>query len=121
MTYFAFAAALAWLWAGVHIFVGGRQIARPLRHSTALPDVVRDTQYLCWHLTSASLVLMGGFFAAAVVTGTAAFAIAGTLLAAAFAAVGIALVPGIGQRYDRLPQGWLFVPVTGLGLWGLLM
>ena len=121
MIYFLFAGALALLWAAVHIVIGGRQIARPLAQSTTLAPVVRDTQHLCWHLTSGALVLMGGFLMAAALTGTDAYGVAGTLLSATFAAIGLGLAPLIGQDYRVLPQGWLFVPVTGLGLAGLLL
>lgn len=120
MIYFYFAGGLAWVWAAVHIFVGGREIARPLAETTALDPLVRDTQHLCWHLTSGALILMGGFFVAAPVTGTLAYAVAGTLLAATFAAIGLSLAPLIGQAYRVLPQGWLFVPVTALGIAGFL-
>ncbi|MEO0829549.1 MAG: hypothetical protein AAFY03_03725, partial [Pseudomonadota bacterium] len=99
------------------LHIGGGEVARPLRYA-AIPAIVSQTAYLCWHLVSATLVLMALLFFAAAVgweTGLSA-----TALALAFAGVGILLPPMIGQTYRLLPQGWLFVPVVALGTWGLL-
>ena len=57
---FASASGLAAIWLGVHTFVGGRQIATPLVEATALPSVVRHTQYLCWHFTTVAIAAMAG-------------------------------------------------------------
>ncbi|MEL6582528.1 MAG: hypothetical protein AAFQ36_01730 [Pseudomonadota bacterium] len=119
MIAFSLAAALSLLWFGVHLFMGGRDVAAPLRASD-LDPVVRDTSYLCWHLTSCSLLLIAVFFGLAAFAGEPAYAVAGTLLSTGFAVVGIAMTPLIKQSYAQLPQGWLFVPVTGLGLWALV-
>ncbi len=115
------AAALSTLWALVHLFIGGPEVAGPLRKARDLPEVARDTAYFCWHLVSVTLVLMAGLFLAAALgtRGAEGLAMAGTALAAGFAALGLALPHLIGTDYRRLPQGWLFVPVIALGLWGL--
>ncbi len=120
MSTFAFAAAsaTAFLWFVVHLFIGGREVARPLR-AADLPDLVRDTQYLCWHFTTVAIVGMSAMFGLAAVTGETAYAVAGTLLAAGFAVTGIGLIAAIGQSHARFPQGWLFVPVAAFGLVGL--
>lgn len=117
---FVLAAALSAAWLVVHIVVGGRQIARPLRAS-ALDPVVRDTQYLCWHFTSVAICGMAVFFALAAVSGIAAYAVAGVGLAAGFCVCGVGLVIAMRQRHADLPQGWLFLPVALLGLWGILV
>ncbi len=119
-TLFLAAGALAALWIVVHTFVGGRQIARPLLAATELASVVRHTQYLCWHLTTLSIAFIAAFFAAAVVTGVAAYATAATVLALGFFVVGIGIVIALGEAHARLPQGWLFLPVAALGLAGLV-
>ncbi|MEM8789608.1 MAG: hypothetical protein AAGE76_15215 [Pseudomonadota bacterium] len=115
------AMGLAGLWFLVHVFVGGRQVARPLAQAEDLPVLVRETQYLCWHFTSVAIAGMAVFFGAALVTGAAAYALAATVLAAAFAVVGIGIVAARGGRHLTFPQGWLFVPVAVLGLLGLFV
>lgn len=119
-TYFLTAAGLSALWFGVHLVLGGRDIAKPLLAATDLTPVVRDTQYLCWHFTSVAIAAMAGFFLWAGITGENAFAVSGTLLAAGFFLTGTLLTALIGARFKDLPQGWLFLPVAGLGLAGLI-
>ncbi|MGY3437129.1 MULTISPECIES: hypothetical protein [unclassified Marinovum] len=62
---------------------------------------------------------MAGFFALDAFGITSGLALAATALSAAFMLLGIIGIPMIGQSYRRVPQGWLFVPTTVLGLWGL--
>ncbi len=119
MGLFLGAAALSGVWLVVHLFMGGREIARPLRESDALAPVVRDTQYLCWHFTSASIAAIALFFLLAALRAEPTFAVAGTILSAAFTVIGVGLVKPLGQSFAVLPQGWLFLPITLLGLWGL--
>ncbi|MEJ6392908.1 hypothetical protein V8J82_06570 [Gymnodinialimonas sp. 2305UL16-5] len=119
MIAFSLAAALAAIWLAVHLILGGREIARPLMTST-LDPLVRDVQFMCWHFTSAGIGAMALFFALAAATGMDAYGISGTILAAAFWVIGVVMAPALGQSYAKMPQGWLFLPVAGLGLWGLL-
>lgn len=119
MTAFLLAGALSLLWLGVHLFVGGKEVAVPLRASADVPAPARDTAYLCWHYTSIAIGAMAVLFGLSTLTGVAAYAEIGTALAAAFAALGIAMVPRIGQTFRVMPQGWLFVPIAALGGWGL--
>ncbi len=118
-TLFASAGCLAAIWLAVHTFVGGRQIARPLVASTELPPVVRHTQYLCWHFTTVAIACMATLFGIAALTGIKAYAGSATLLATGFFVVGVGLVIALEEMHMRLPQGWLFLPVAGLGLAGL--
>lgn len=118
-TFFA-AAGLAALWLVIHLFAGGRDTARPLLDSVELSPVVRDTLYICWHFVTVSLALMAGLFVWAGLSGQTAPALAATALAAAFSLVGIGLVLRQGSNHLQVPQGWLFVPVAGLGCAGLL-
>lgn len=115
------AALLCAVWFAVHLFVGGKQVARPLLDDTHLTALVRETQYLCWHFTSVAIAAMSGFFFAALAMDEPAFAMAGTALAAGFSVVGVALVLRLEGGYRQLPQGWLFAPVTLLGLLGLTL
>lgn len=117
---FASSALLSFIWFLVHVFVGGRQVARPLLDCD-LDPMVLQTQYLCWHLTSVTIAIMALFFAMAVWLDTAAYGVAGLILAAGFVLVGIGMVPLRGWSYKIVPQGWLFVPVVALaafGVWG---
>jgi hypothetical protein len=117
---FGAAGGLAAIWLAVHTFVGGRQIARPLVEAVELPPVVRHTQYLCWHFTTVAIACMAVFFLVAAITGIAAYATAATVLALGFFVVGVGLVVALGESHARLPQGWLFLPVAGLGMAGLV-
>jgi hypothetical protein len=118
---FGSAGALAAIWLAVHTFVGGRQIARPLVEATSLSPVVRHTQYLCWHFTTVAIAAMAAFFLLAATTGLTAYATSATVLAMGFFVVGVGLVFSLGEAHARLPQGWLCLPVAGLGLAGLLV
>ncbi|MBV2358512.1 hypothetical protein KUH32_01880 [Thalassococcus sp. CAU 1522] len=117
--WFAAASALSVLWLGVHLFIGGREVAAPLRNSD-LPPLVRDTQWLCWHYTTMAIGVMAAIFGLAAWSGETAYALSGLMLAVGFAVFGIVLAPLVGAPYRRVPQGWLFVPVVALGVLGLL-
>lgn len=119
--FFALAGGLAAIWLAIHLFVGGRQIARPLVHATALDPIVRHTQYLCWHFTSVAIASMSAFFVWAAMSGDLIIATAGTTLAAGFFFVGVGLVAWLKEDHAKLPQGWLFLPVALLGFAGLLV
>ena len=67
--YFAAAGAIAGIWLVVHLFLGGREVARPLLASVELDPMVRDVQYLCWHFTSVGIAGIALFFAVAAFTG----------------------------------------------------
>ncbi len=112
------AAALCAVWMAVHLFVGGPQVAGPLRAERGLSEVARETAYLCWHFVSVTLGVMALFFLLAAF-GNAGMALAGTLLSGGFLGVGVLLPLLIRKSYGLLPQGWLFLPVVALGTWGM--
>ena len=118
---FLVAGGLSAVWLVVHLFVGGPQIAKPLRETQELDSVDPDTLYLCWHFTSVAIACMAGLFFWAALTDNLAFATAGLALATGFAVIGVALVMKIGGNHVELPQGWLFVPVAALGFIGHLL
>ncbi|MEQ8657449.1 MAG: hypothetical protein RIC24_09100 [Hyphomicrobiales bacterium] len=115
------AALLSFIWFFVHLLIGGKQIARPLLEDTALPQMAQQVLYVCWHFVSATIAVTALLFTLAVLLADSAHAIAGTLLAAGFSLVGIAIGPLRGWRYGTIPQGWLFVPVVAMGLLGLTL
>ncbi|MEL6679643.1 MAG: hypothetical protein AAFQ51_13140 [Pseudomonadota bacterium] len=109
------------LWCAVHVFIGGPAVARPLVLSTELGDAPKITQYYCWHLVTLTLALTGlGFLSVGLGYAGQPLGLFLTVLSAGFAALGLALAPLWRFSYSVLPQGWLFVPVTALGVWGLL-
>ncbi|RMB08742.1 hypothetical protein [Eilatimonas milleporae] len=121
-TYFAIAAAFATFNAGLHFFLGGKTIARPLLEATGLPDKVRCVQYFCWHIATLTLILQAVLLGvAAVAPAETGLAIVGTAVAASVGLLGIGMPPFLQIGYGTMPQGWLFVPVTGLGLAGLFL
>lgn len=116
---FTIASGVAALWLGVHLFLGGKEVARPLLASDLHP-LARDVMYMCWHFVSAGIAAIAVFFGLAAWLGDPAYGVAGTLLAAAFTVIGILIATLQGQSHLKMPQGWLFLPVAALGLWGLL-
>lgn len=59
----ASAAALATLF--VHLFIGGRRVARPLLADRALPRAAKWLSYYCWHIATLAIAFMAIMFAAA--------------------------------------------------------
>ena len=82
------AAALAAVWALVHALVGGRECERPLAAEEELPEVVRETMLLCWHLVTGFLGLMALFLWLGA-QGRTDLALAGLLMALSAAAIGL--------------------------------
>jgi hypothetical protein len=104
----------------VHVFLGGRLFARPLLASGLRPPV-KHTMYFCWHLVTASLVVMAGaYFWAAFSAGARAAAIVATALAGACLIVNA--VQNIAMRlpFVKHPQGAFFFVVAALGAAGLV-
>ncbi|MEM8822714.1 MAG: hypothetical protein AAGF30_03805 [Pseudomonadota bacterium] len=113
------ASGLIMVWALVHTIVGGRQVAGPLRRDAALPEVVRTTAWMCWHMVTATLFLTAVLFAWGAASARPDLLLAGTLISAGVMAAGLIAAPVLGVSYGRLPQGWLFVPVVVCGLWAV--
>lgn len=112
------AAGLSFLWFAVHTFVGGRQVAGPFRADPRQDHTLMATLWMCWHMVTASLFLMGVFFVMGAVVAPS-FAVAGAMLSGAVALAGIAAPLALGTTFRVLPQGWLFVPCLFLGLYGV--
>ncbi len=119
--FFGAAGTLTAIWLLVHLFIGGREIVRPFIRDSALTPTARDTLYQCWHFTTAAIACMAAFFLLASVSDERVFATCATLLAGSYFLSGVGLVTSLGESHARLPQGWLFLPVTALGIAGHLL
>lgn len=110
------AAALSFLWFGIHLILGGREVAAPLRKTPDLPDLVKAVAWMCWHFVSVALALLAVFFAAAAMFDLPGLIWAGLALSVGFSIVGIGAAPLFGVSYSQMPQGFLFVPIAVLAV-----
>lgn len=110
---------LAVLMAGIHVFLGGRLIARPLLESD-LATLPRLTLYLCWHgvtivLAGMALLYADGLFwrrrRDSVVLASG--------LAAAFFVLICAVILAFGVSPFDLPQWIVFGPMALCGWLGV--
>ncbi|MEL6111885.1 MAG: hypothetical protein AAFR20_03685 [Pseudomonadota bacterium] len=104
----------------IHLFLGGREIARPTLNDGDMPSVVRYTNYFCWHLVTLSLGLMSaGFFYSAFPQTPVAPAVAALLFAsaAAFLCLGVNFRFSLKQAHH--PQWLLFLPIAAAGAIGM--
>ncbi len=118
MTVWLFGIAAGWTApvAVVHVTMGGRELARPLRGATGLAPEVRAVALMCWHVTSVAFVAMAAGFALAAGAGNMTAGIAATVLSAAFVPIGLAMARRCGVSLARAPQGLVFLPGAALGL-----
>lgn len=115
----ATASVLALITFGVHTFVGGVFVARPLLASRELTPASLWLNYYCWHIVTALLLVMSaGFGWAAAHPDAHDVAALLTVMAAIFSplCVWVAIKGGIAPW--RFPASWLFALVTAAGLWG---
>ena len=106
----------------LHLFGGGPTVAAPLLAAKELDAVVKYLNYYCWHLVSIGLALMAAAFAwSGLVEAAWEVAVLGTVAALAYCVWGLVLVVIKQQRFRDMPQGWLFLPVAGLGLLGMIV
>ncbi|WP_282605012.1 hypothetical protein [Pelagibius sp. Alg239-R121] len=120
-TWLAAAAVASLATALIHILAGGRHIARPLMEAGDLTTVPKHTQYYCWHIVSIVLLAMaGGYAYGSTAPEAMALNVMLTGLAASFALWNIALI--LWKRLDpkHMIQWALFLPITLLGLAGLI-
>jgi len=107
------ASAMGLLWALVHLFLGGRQVAAPLR-SSDLPEVVRATAWMCWHMVTAVLFLLPVLAAWGALTAAPGSILAALVLNLGLVVAGVAAKVVLGVSWATLPQGLLFVPIVAL-------
>ena len=102
------AAGLTLVWFVVHTFVGGAEVAGPLR-SSDLPTAVMAPAWMVWHMVTLILALTAGLFAFGTWRADRSLVAAATLVSAALALAGLAAAPLTGAGFALLPQGFLFV------------
>ena len=107
-----------------HLFLGGKEAARPLLESLDLRPIPKYTNYYCWHMVSIAIAALGGMLMIAAYF-PSAFELAwtATLLALSFSLWNISLYflkRNEFRRWFELPQWLLFLPVWVFGFVGLL-
>ena len=116
---FATAAVLSLITFGVHTFIGGKYVARPLLVSSELPKASLWLNYFTWHMATVMLLFMAaGFGWAAVHRDAFDVAVLLMLMAAVFSplCIWVALKGDIAPW--RFPASWLFLLILAAGLWG---
>jgi len=108
------ASSLSLLWFFIHLFLGGKEVACPLRQSTELSDLVKGVAWMCWHFVSVALGLMAVFLAGAAYFDMPGLTWASLLLAVGFTLIGLFAAPFMGVPYKQMPQGFLFIPIAVL-------
>ncbi len=116
---FAIAAAIGLLGAGIHVFIGGPRLARPLLRSSLHPLVI-TLLWACFHMVTLMVLAMSAVFA------WAAVSYVGRPAAAAFTVVALAaslLVVGAGFKCKvsplKLLPAYLFFAMAASAFWGL--
>jgi hypothetical protein len=116
---FAAAAVLSMVTFGVHTFIGGKFVARPLLASIELPRASLWLNYFTWHMATVMLLFMSAGFAFAAsrpdATDVAALL---TLMAATFSplCIWVAIKGGISPW--RFPASWLFALIALVAFFG---
>lgn len=113
------AGGLSILWCLVHFFIGGKEIAVPLRIADGLNSTQRSVAWMCWHMVTLNLFLMGVFFILGAKMGEIGLIWAATALSLSFLVAGLLIPLLCGVSFRAAPQGWLFFPTTALGLLAL--
>ncbi|MBL4853643.1 MAG: hypothetical protein JKY25_05325 [Robiginitomaculum sp.] len=123
--WFLAAAVLSFSVCLVHVFLGGKEAARPLLDSSDLKPVEKYTNYYCWHMVTIIIAALGVMFSvAAFIPSAQELAWAASVLAALFCGWNIGLYFWKRQelrRWYHMPQWVLFLPIAVLGAVGLLV
>ena len=116
---FATAAVLSLITFGVHTFVGGKYVARPLLASSELPKASLWLNYFTWHMATVMLLFMAGGYAFAASRPDAAdVAALLTLMAATFSPLCIWVAVKGGISPWRFPASWLFALIALVAFFG---
>jgi hypothetical protein len=104
----------------LHVWLGGREAARPLLDSE-LRSIPKYTNYYAWHMVTIVIAAMGAAFAyAALVPDGRDVGLAALGLAIAFTLWSLTLIAWKYRRPTLLPQWLLFLSVSIAGAVGLL-
>lgn len=118
-SWFAAAAGLSAFTFGVHVIMGGREIARPLLAAREFDHVVRYTHYYCWHLVTIAIAAMAAAFGyAAWVDAAGTLALFVSVVALSFAVWSFAMIAIFRLSPFQFGQWVLFLPIALLGLVG---
>lgn len=118
-TFFGVAALLSAAVFLIHTFLGGRTIAVPLLKAKDLHPVPKLTSYYCWHIVTITLAIIAGMFAyAAYSTDGIDLGWTATLLTLGYCLLGLWVPVRNNQKYQNMPQGWLFLPIVIMGVLG---
>ena len=113
------ASALSGITALIHIFGGGKSVAKPLLESS-MNDEAKYTNYYCWHIVTIIIIAMAvGFFLAARNSDYRELGILCSALSLAFALWSCLLIYIKKQKPFELPQWVLFFPIAIVGAIGL--
>ncbi|MBS0294836.1 MAG: hypothetical protein JSR45_00905 [Proteobacteria bacterium] len=115
---YAVAAAVSLLAFGIHVFIGGRLMARPLL-ATDLPQQAKWLLYLCFHLVSLMVLTMTAVFAWAAVSflgRPAAMVLTGVAFAATLLCVFVSLRGRLALRLN-VPL-FLYAVIFAGSFWG---
>lgn len=107
-------AALILAWFLVHTFVGGAEVAGPLRGSD-LPISVMAPAWMVWHMVAGLLLFLAVLFVWAAQKGSDDMMRVAAAISAVLAGAGLISAPLTGAGFGLLPQGFLFVPPALLG------
>ncbi|MFN9355260.1 MAG: hypothetical protein ACK55V_04190 [Alphaproteobacteria bacterium] len=113
------AASLSLVTFGVHTFIGGVFVARPLLADTGLPRASKWLNYYCWHLVTLTILALGLALAWSAHSGRTDLAVFAVLLSAAFSCLSIAVAIAGGIHPLRFPSTTLFALITLTGSAGL--
>ncbi len=106
----------------LHIFLGGKEAARPLLNTTALNSVAKYTNYYCWHMVSITIAALGiMFICSGLMPQAYPLAYFATILAGLFSVWNLTLYFAKRKEFRvwyALPQWLLFLPIAVFGLIG---
>lgn len=116
------AAVLCALTTFIHCYFGSKYVVAPLLRAADVHDTAKYTNYYCWHLVTATLVVMSASFLWAALSPAAIeVAIIAQILAITFMIWSISLVLWKKLSFRRMPQWLMFAAIAVMGGIGLIV